>query len=154
MPASARIEVHNGGGVWAHLKIRNIGDAALAIHNPGNDRPTAGWELSKEAYQAAVLRSYGFLEVSLRSAEGTPVDPAPVHARAGHLAGLPRQLAPGDELDIAVPVHELYVLQAGKEYDLSLTYGDDAGRYSAATRVWAPGSPDAAITQPGADPTG
>jgi len=138
-PARAWIDIDTSGGVWARLKIRNEGTEPLTLHNPRTEAPTDGWEHSKEAFQAAVLRSYGFLEVALRVRGGSPVEPLPVHARAGHLVALPLELPPGGEVDIPVPVHELYPLQPGEEYDLSLTYGDETGRYPADVRFQAPG---------------
>jgi len=133
-----RIDVETSSGVWGRLKIRNRGAQPLRLHNPHTEPPTDGWEHSKEAYQAAVLRSYGFLQVELR-ADGIPVEPLPVHARAGHLVALPLELPPAGELDVAVPLHELYRLQPSSEYDLSLTYGDETGRYAATARFTAPG---------------
>jgi len=133
------LDFETTSGVWAHLKIRNEGTQPLRLHNPRTEAPTDGWEHSKEAYQAAILRSYGFLDMELRAEGERPVEPLPVHARAGHFVALPLELPPGGELDIAVPVHELYRLQPKSEYDLSLTYGDDSGRYRAAGRFRAPG---------------
>ena len=134
-----RIDVEtSSSGVWAHLKIRNGSAQPLRLHNPKTEPPTDGWELSNEAYEAAVLRSYGFLQVELR-ADGIPVEPLPVHARAGHLVALPLELPPAGELEVAVPLHELYGLQPSSEYELSLTYGDETGRYLAATGFTAPG---------------
>jgi len=82
-------------------------------------------------HQAAVLRTHGgFPQVDVR-ADGIPVEPLPVHARAGYLVALPMELPPAGEPDVAVPLHELYRLQPSSEYDLSLTYGDETGRYLA-----------------------
>ena len=94
-PGQAWIDIDTTSGVWAHLKIRNDGMEPLRVHNPHTEEPTDGWEHSKEAYQAAVLRSYGFLSLELRDGEGTPVEALPVHARAGHLVALPLELPPG-----------------------------------------------------------
>ena len=65
-PGQAWIDIDTTSGVWAHLKIRNDGMEPLRVHNPHTEEPTDGWEHSKEAYQAAVLRSYGFLSLELR----------------------------------------------------------------------------------------
>jgi hypothetical protein len=138
-PGQAWIDIDTTSGVWAHLKIRNDGMEPLRVHNPHTEAPTDGWEHSKEAYQAAVLRSYGFLSLELRDGEGTPVEALPVHARAGHIVALPLELPPGAQLDIAVPVHELYPLEPGWDYNLSLDYGDEAGRYLATAEFRAPG---------------
>jgi hypothetical protein len=138
-PSPAWIDIDTSSGVWAHLKIRNEGPQPLEVHNPHTEPPPNGWEHSKEAYQTVVLRSYGFLDVELQEAGGAPAQPLPVHARAGHVVALPLELPPGEELDITVPVHELYRLEPASDYDLALTYGDETGRYRAAHRFRAPG---------------
>jgi hypothetical protein len=138
-PSQAQIDLDTRSGVWAHMKIRNESTQPVRVHNPRTEAATDGWEHSKEAYQAAVLRSYGFLQVALRDDEGSQVEPLPVHARAGHIVALPLELPPGGELDIPVPLDELYRLQPNSEYDLTLTYGDETGRYLATTRFLTPG---------------
>jgi hypothetical protein len=135
----AWIDIDTSSGVVAHLKIRNESTQSMRVHSPHTEPPTDGWEHSKEAYQAAVLRSYGFLKVVLRARGGTAVEPLPVHARAGHIVALPLELPPGGEVDIPVPVHELYRLQPRSEYDLSLSYGDETARYLATAQFRVPG---------------
>ncbi|TGX53246.1 hypothetical protein E5A73_10325 [Sphingomonas gei] len=119
------------------LRIANDGDKAVTIHNPGDYRPTEGWEFSREAYRVAALRSFHFLEMTLR-ADGSEIEPADIRTRADHLVGLPVALAPGANLQIHIPLHEFYDLMPGIEYSLALTYGDDSARVSAITQVRCP----------------
>jgi len=131
----AAIDIRCVGGVWADLRITNNGNTVDRIHNPGKYRPTEGWEFSPEAYQVAALRSFHFLEMTLRTKNGSVVDPADISTLADHMVGLPVELEPGTELLISVPLHELYDLDRNVDYSLTLTYGDDRARVSASTPV-------------------
>src|SRR4051794_15020527 len=107
---TAKINIRCENGVWADLRITNNGDTTVRIHNPGNYRPTEGWVLSREAYQVAALRSFHFLEMTLRTEKGSLIEPADVSTLADHIVGLPVELEPGAELLISIPLHELYRL--------------------------------------------
>jgi hypothetical protein len=129
------IDIRCENGVWADLRITNNEDTTVSIHNPGNYRPTEGWEFSREAYQVAALRSFHFLDMTLRTKNGSVVEPADVSTLVDHMVGLPIKLEPGAELLIRVPLHEFYDLDRNADYSLALTYGDDSGRVTAATQV-------------------
>ncbi len=131
----AEVDISCEDGIWAELRITNDGAKAARIHNPGNYRPTDGWEFSYEAYQVAALRSFHFLEMTLRAKEGAVVQPADIATLADHEVDLPLELEPGAELLIRVPLHEFYDLKRGADYSLALTYGDDIVRLSAAAQV-------------------
>jgi len=131
----AIVDVSCESGVWAVMRIVNDGDTAARIHNPGEYRPTEGWEFSREAYLVAVLRSFHFLEMIVRTSDGSVVAPADIYTRVNHEVGLPVVLEPGAELPISIPLHEFYDLQPNVEYSLALTYGDNSLRVSAATQV-------------------
>jgi hypothetical protein len=131
----ATIDIRCENGVWADLRITNNDDTTVSIHNPGNYRPTEGWEFSHEAYRVAVLRSFHFLEMILRTKDGSVVAPADIYTLVDHEVGLPVELEPGAELLLSVPLHELYDLECNVDYSLALTYGDDSARVSAATQV-------------------
>ena len=131
----ATIGIRRENGIWADLRIANDGDGVARIHNPGDYRPTEGWEFSREAYRVAVLRSFHFLEMTLLAKDGSVVEPAPVSTRADHLVGLPVALQPGAELLIPIPLHEFYDLKPNADYALALTYGDESARVSAAAQV-------------------
>jgi hypothetical protein len=131
----ATIGIRCENGVWADLSIINDAGSVLSIPDPGDFRPIAGWELSREAYQVAVLRSFHFLEMALRAKDGSLVKPAEIHTLAHHTVGLPLALTPGAGLLISVPLHEFYDLKHNVDYSLSLTYGDDSATVSAATQV-------------------
>jgi hypothetical protein len=132
---TATIDISCDSGVWAVMRIVNDGDTVARIHNPGDYRPTERWEFSREAYRVAVLRSFHFLEMILRTTDGSVVVPADVYTLVDHEVGLPVELEPGAELLIKVPLHEFYDLKRNVNYSLALTYGDDNAKVSAAARV-------------------
>lgn len=132
------IDISCESGVWAVMRITNDGDTTVRIHNPGNYPPTEGWEFSREAYRVAVLRSFHFLEMILRTKDGSEVAPAGIYTLVDHEVEMPLELEPGAELLISVPLHEFYDLDRNVDYSLALTYGDDKTRVSAATQVRCP----------------
>jgi len=134
----ATIDIRCENGVWADLRITNDDDIPARIHNPGDYQPMEGWEFSREAYQVAALRSFHFLEMTLRTKNGSVVEPANISTRADHMVGLPVELQPGGELRIRVPLHEFYDLERNMDYSLALTYGDDSARVSAAAQIECP----------------
>ena len=134
----ATIEISCTSGVWAVLQITNDEDTAVRIHNPGTYRPTEGWEFSREAYRVAVLRSFHFLDMILRTPDGAEVAPAEIYTLADHEIELPLELEPGAALRISIPLHEFYDLKRKVDYSLALTYGDDMVRVSATTQVRCP----------------
>ena len=73
--------------------------------------------------------------MTLRTQNGSVVEPADISTFADHLVGLPVELEPGAELLISIPLHEFYDLEPNVNYSLTLTYGDDSGRVSAATLI-------------------
>jgi hypothetical protein len=132
------IEVRSEKGLWADLRIINEGDRSILVHNPGNYRPTEGWEFSHEAYQVAALQSFHFLEMKLTIAGGMLVNPHQIATRANHVVGLPLELKPGAELKIPIPLHEFYDLKSGTTYSLELTYGDKDLKVSAQSQFQSP----------------
>jgi hypothetical protein len=132
------IDIRCDDGVWADLRITNEEDVPVRIQNPGDYRPTEGWEYSREAYQVSALRSLRLLEMTLRAADGSVIEPAEISTLADHLVGLPIALEPGAELLIRVPLHEYYPVERDTDYSLTLMYGDAGNRVSAATQVRCP----------------
>jgi len=132
---NAAIDIRCGNGVWADLRIINNEATVARILNPGNYAPTVRWEYSHEAYGVAVLRSFHFLEMVLRTKNGDLVEPADISTLADHVVGLPVQLEPGAELIINIPLHEFYDLERNADYSLSLTYGDASAKVSATTQL-------------------
>jgi hypothetical protein len=119
------LEIRHENGLWADLRIVNEGRKTALIHNPGDYRPTEGWNFSREAYNVAVLLSFHFLDMALTREDGNPIDSRGIATRADHDTGPPVKLKPHDALTISIPLHEYYNLESGVTYSLDLTYGDD-----------------------------
>jgi|SRR5215471_625148 len=119
------LNIRQENGLWADLRIVNDREKAVFIHNPGDYRPTEGWESSREAYNVAVLLSFHFLEMTLTREDGIPVNSCGIATRADHIGEPPVALKPHDVLTISVPLHEYYDLVGGVQYSLELTYRDD-----------------------------
>jgi hypothetical protein len=125
------LDIRQENGLWADLRIVNTGEKTVFIHNPGDYRPTEGWEFSREAYNAAVLLSFHFLDMALTTKDGISVDQSGIATRANHDVEPPVELKPSDALTISIPLHEYYNLESGVTYSLELTYGDDQLRVRA-----------------------
>jgi hypothetical protein len=137
----ATLEVRQNSGVWADLRIVNSGASSAYIHNPGDYRPTDGWAHSREAYNAAVLLSFQFLEVALIGRNGTRIEPGDVATRANHDLHPPVELRPSESLTISIPLHEFYKLERGAIYSIEITYGEKEPRIRARGRFQCLASP-------------
>ena len=131
----ALIDIACDDGIWADLRIINNEGTVAHMLNPGNYWPPERWEFSREAYRVAVLRSFHFLEMILRTEDGSVVEPADICTLFDHEVELPVELEPGAELRISVPLHEFYDLKRNAEYSLALSYGDHSARVTATTQV-------------------
>ena len=136
---STVLEIRKERGLWADLRIVNKGEKPIFIHNPGSYQPSEGWEFSREAYNAAVLLSFGFLRMRLSKEDGAVIDPDPVATLGDHIAQLPLELEPGIEVRIiSIPVHEFFALKGPLRYFMEVTYGDDSLKVSAQNRFQYP----------------
>jgi hypothetical protein len=149
-PLRATVEPPAAGGepdeLAVTLRITNASDAAVAVLNPdvGRPSPQMRWPWSVEAYRAALLMSYGYLAVSVTGAAGEPVDRQPVETWATPVLRPRVALAPGDALEVPIPVGRFFPLAPGGTYRLSVDYGDDALKVHA----------DGAVDVPGDDASG
>jgi len=132
------LSIRQGNGLWAELRIVNYGEEPFFIHNPGDYRPTEGWNFSREAYDVAVLLSFHFLDMTLTTEDGIPVEQRGIATRANHDVEPPVELKPSDALTISIPLHEYYNLESGVTYLLGLTYGDDNLRVHAKSQFQYP----------------
>ncbi|HEX4707782.1 MAG TPA: hypothetical protein VH229_08625 [Candidatus Udaeobacter sp.] len=132
------LDIRHENGIWVDLRIANNGEKTVLIHNPGNYRPTEGWELSREAYNVAVLLSFHFLEMILTREDGIPVESSGIAMRADHIGEPPVALRPHAVLTISIPLHEFYDLESRVNYSLELTYGDNNLKVHAKTQFQYP----------------
>jgi len=132
------LDIRHENGLWADLHILNEGKKTVLIHNPGHYKPTEGWELSREAYNVAVLLSFHFLEMILTREDRIPVELSGIATRADHIGEPPVALRPHAVLTISIPLHEFYDLERDVNYSLELTYGDNNLKVHAKTHFQYP----------------
>jgi hypothetical protein len=72
-----------------------------------------GWSSSLDACRTAVVLSFHFLEMTLRTKAGVPATPKPIATCAYHVVEPAIELQPGARLELAIPLSELYDLTSG-----------------------------------------
>jgi hypothetical protein len=124
----------------ATLRIANTSDATVELLNPdlGRPAPEINWPYSVETYRASLLMSYGYLSVSVADEAGGEVAPEPVQTWATPILRPPVSLAPGDSVEVPIPLGRFFRLEPGATYTVSAEYGDDGLRVAASGRVSTP----------------
>ena len=89
-----------------------------------------GWPYSLATYRASLLMSYGFLTVAVADEEGRPVERQPVETWATPVLRPPVSLAPGETLDVPIPLGPFFALPPGGTYRVSVTFGADEQKVS------------------------
>lgn len=117
------------------LRITNDSDCPVEVLNPDLGQPAAGadFPFSVQAYRAAALMSFGFLQVSVHDASGAQIEQSPVPVWSTPLVRPPVRLAPAESLEVVIPVAPFFVLAPGAYYLVAVEYGDQ-------TKVRAEGS--------------
>ncbi len=88
------------------------------------------WPYSLETYRASLLMSYGYLTVSVTDEDGEPVEKQPVETWVTPILNSPVTLAPGETLDVPIPLGPFFTLVPGRTYRVSAEYGDNALKVS------------------------
>lgn len=117
----------------ATLRITNASDSTVEIVNPdmGRPSPEMNWPYSIETYRASLLMSYGFLAVSVAGESGAEVTRQPIETWATPILRAPVSLAPGESVDVPIPLGRFFSLEPGGRYRVSAEYGDAALRVGA-----------------------
>jgi hypothetical protein len=133
-PLTASIDPRTAGADHvATLRITNTSDSTLALVNPdmGQPSPEMNWPYSIETYRAALLMSYGYLAVSLAEESGAEVPREPIETWATPILRAPVSLAPGESVEVPIPIGRFFPLEPGGRYLVSAEYGDAALRVGA-----------------------
>src|SRR5262245_20327335 len=89
------------------LRIANTSATTVVLLNPalGKPSPEMEWPWSVETYRAALLLSYGFLELTVAEATspGRQLDRQPLETWATPVLRPPVVLQPGESVDVPVP---------------------------------------------------
>jgi len=116
------------------LRVANSSTEPATILNPEMGAPQPQWPYSPEAHQAATLMSFGYLSLSLTDAAGAEVKPEAIQTWATPALRSPVELAPGQTMDLAIPIGTFYALTPGT-YQLAVSYGEAATKVSAEAAV-------------------
>lgn len=144
MSLAAAIEVSDrhtdAPALQVRLRITNPEDRKVTILNPdmGVPSPALNWPESNDVYQTFLLTSFGFLSMTVTDEAGNelPLRTFPISATPALRP--PVELAPGDSLELVIPVGSFYQLEAKKSYRVAIEYGDHALKVSAGTRFTVP----------------
>lgn len=116
-----------GEPIWVSMTITNDSDQELVIVNPEVGIPPLelDWKASHQAYQIAILMSFGLIKITLRDADDQLVESKGLMPWVTPVLGK-RMLRPHDNLVIDFDLNELFVIDSAGLYHLSLRYGDDS----------------------------
>ena len=83
------------------------------------------WPYSHATYQTAMLLSFSFLAITVMEQHGQEVAQQPIATWATPALMPKIQLAPGQSIEVAIPIGELYSLRSGRTYEVTVVYGDE-----------------------------
>jgi hypothetical protein len=115
------------------LRITNPTHRRIAILNPdmGVPSPAMNWPHSIDAYQTAMLISFGYLSISITDEAGQEPPRNEIVTSATPALRPPLELEPGDSFEVTVPIGEFYRLDPKKAYRVTVEYGDQNLKVSA-----------------------
>jgi len=143
---TATIEPAAAGGPEGELptvlRIVNSSGEPVELVNPdmGQPSPQMSWPFSIEAYRASLLMSFGYLAVSLTDQWGAQVEPDRVETWATPATRPHVILAPGESIDVVIPLARFFPVSAGSRYRVSVEYGDGAQKVRAEGTIDVPKS--------------
>ncbi|MEV0645380.1 hypothetical protein AB0I28_08955 [Phytomonospora sp. NPDC050363] len=129
-----------GSGLTVVLRLTNTSATSVGVLDPAFANPPPDGPWTVETYRVAQLLSYGFLRITVTDREGERVEPSPVETWATHVLRAPLVLAPGEHLDVPIPLGAFYELSPGASYRLAIAYGEGEPRVTAEADVVVPAS--------------
>jgi hypothetical protein len=100
--------------------------------------PAMKWPFSREAYQTAMLLSFGYLSISVASNDGKELRQEPIQTWATPVLSPRLDLKPGDSFEVTIPLGTFYRLESGKTYRVAVGYGDQKPKVEAIASVTVP----------------
>jgi hypothetical protein len=118
-----RLDAENAVALVLH--VVNESGAPAEVLNPdlGRPSPQMKWPFSDETYRASLLMSYGYLRVSVIDENGEELEKEPVETFATPALRSPLVLAPGEAVDVVIPLGDFFSLSPGGRYSASVEYG-------------------------------
>src|SRR5207248_727871 len=115
-----------GEPIWVRMTITNGSDQAFIIVNPevGAPPPNLEWKASDQAYQVALLMSFGLLKVTLKDTDGELVESKGLMPWVTPILGK-LALQPHDIVALDFDLNELFSIESPGRASLQVRYGDD-----------------------------
>lgn len=125
-----------GEPIWVHMTITNGSNQEVVIVNPevGLPPPDLDWRASDQAYQIAVLMSFGLIKITLKDTDGQLVESKGLVPWVTPTLGK-RTLRPHDNLAFDFDLNELFSIDLARLYNVQVRYGDDAAYADASTDI-------------------
>ena len=116
-----------GEPIWVRMTITNGSDQGFIIVNPEVGAPPSDleWRASDQAYQVALLMSFGLLKMTLKDTDGELVESKGLMPWVTPILGK-RTLQPHDILVLDFDLNELFSIDSPGRSSLEVRYGDDA----------------------------
>jgi hypothetical protein len=115
-----------GEAIWVRMTITNGSDQEFVIVNPdvGVPPPDLDWRASDQAYQIALLMSFGLLKITLKDTDEELVESKGLMSWVTPILGK-RTLHPHDNLVLDFDLNELFLIDSAGLYSVWLRYGDN-----------------------------
>lgn len=130
-PLSATVEpVPGDEESTVTLRIANDSDSGVEVLNPdmGQPSPQMNWPHSIATYRASLLMSYGFLTVSVSDESGDEAARTPIETWATPVLRADVPLAPGESIEVAIPLARFFALADDRSYRVAAEYGRDPAK--------------------------
>jgi hypothetical protein len=113
--------------IWVRMTITNDSDEEIEVVNPEVGVPPSDleWRASDQAYQVALLMSFGLLKITLKDTDGELVESNGLMPWVTPILGK-RALQPHDNLVLDFDLNELFSIDSPGRSSLQVRYGDDA----------------------------
>lgn len=125
-----------GSAIWVRFTIVNNFDHEVIIVNPevGIPPPELDWRGTEQAYQVAVLMSFGLIRITLKHTDGQLVESKGLVPWVTPTQGK-RPLQPHDNLVMDFELNELFSINLAGPYNLQVRYGKHGAFADASTDI-------------------
>ena len=125
-----------GSAIWVRFTIINNFDHEVIIVNPevGIPPPELDWRGTEQAYQIAVLMSFGLIGIALKHTDGQLVESTGLVPWVTPTQGK-RPLQPHASLVMDFELNELFSINLAGAYNLQVRYGNHGAYAEASTDI-------------------
>jgi hypothetical protein len=140
LSATLRVTEDPTADVEVILRVTNSTAVTVNVPNPdvGNPPPPPEWPWSQAAYRASLLISFGLLDMKVSDPSGRPAPSDIPQAWSTPVLKPPLQLAPGEGVELVLPIGLFFDLDPGHVYDVVVRYGNGPHKAEAVTSLSVP----------------